>query len=573
MNSNANKMSGNVITDINIILQLSSNDIQNPNIQGHLSVLNTMKHINKIMIINNLDEQDELINKLEKKSKSNPNPLIKEAFKADNPIDIDTSIFDKDSNQNNVIICNSSVKENLKNKLKAKMANTPSQTLDDCVFITYKNNEVINNLELILYALQTNFRTRSNQIVDYDEKLSELLYNTEKLFGFVIRPDITGKNGLTNDEQTIMMNIMTNTRKDKSMYVLNMTDINLELEGGGLLGKLGRKIRRMRGKKTIKSKDIKKAPERGDAEILQKYGKNNKQGQLFLTASQKKGKTASQKIKAKHNKVIKKKDYNLQVRKNYPVSLLLVKDGISSQPEANYKISDFDIVFEHKNLKGLQILDFILYTDVDEPEIDTVMRYMGKTQEDDKSKHSKKYKKRSAGLTPSERKIYKTQKKKRIQDILEKEKADKEKIGLQKLKVQKTMKRKSEDRKKIEENERRKEENEKRKEENERRKEENERRKKAEDAAYKKYIREKKAYAKRGVTKSQKKKQKQQKKIIENIQKRIKQAQKHSNNAKQDIPVINNKDKGEGKGRKRGLLKRFFGIGKNSKKNIRRVSF
>lgn len=548
----------NVVTEINIILQLSKDDLLNGYIPEHLAILNTMKHINKLMIINNLDNQYPDLKNIFKNAQNTQHvsPVLTDEFNTDTSFDIDTSIF-KDINQHNVIICNADKKSKLIQQIEKKKINESNQNLDNIVIITYNNLE---NLNLILYALQTNFRTRSNSKVDYDNELSKLLYKKEKLFGFYLKPveknDNNYKNvsdglGLTNDEQTIMLNIIANTRKDKSMEILNMTDINLNLKGGGLLGNIKRKIRRMRGKKTVKSNEVEKAKrislknKHGNTityhddevdKILNKYGKTSYRDRLTeinKTKSAKKLKESAKINKIKEFKLKEAKkiqNYMLQARNKYELSLLLLKSTIETNKYANYKLTDFDIVMFYNNIQGLKIIDFILYTDVDEPHEDTIMKFYKQNIVINPVINLKKkiYNKRSAGLTNSEKKKYKTQKKKRIQDILIKEQEDKGNVEALKLEAHETMKGKSENRKKMTEKKKMKQ-MQKTKE-------------KDENVAFKAWTRRQKAHAKGQLTKSQKKQNKTTKNAI----------------------IKKNKEENNKKKKNRGFFKRFFGIGKNN---------
>jgi uncharacterized protein YeaC (DUF1315 family) len=340
-------------TDVNIILQLPSKNVS-PDVIQLLTKLNKMGHIKKIMIINNMDNSSIL-----EKGKNTPELQNKGFtdfnFKIDEPLNLDIEIFKNDNTtDNNLIICELSKKKELMNKLNATFKGNTAYSLENAACITYKSEGldavISTKLFIILYALLTNFvpyKTKDNAI---NEKTSKILYGMEKLFGVLLKPDLSGKTGLDKEEQKMMLRIVDNIQKDKSMQLVNMYDINTAEDSnqmqtaGGFLAKI-KNIRHKfkRNKRQTKKSNIVEKVDHVKSKKVKKATKKNLE-QLVI---EDKGKLIAQ--------------------KNYATQFLLMKDIPSPNPYAKYKVNDFDIVMSFKNLRGLEILDFILYTVVGKP--------------------------------------------------------------------------------------------------------------------------------------------------------------------------------------------------------------
>jgi hypothetical protein len=152
-----------------------------------------------------------------------------------------------------------------------------------------------------------------------------------------------------------------------------MTYKNLnDMQGGGIFTKLKQKFRNMRITKNI-----------ADIKVPYNYGKTENIEQIDRQ-------TPTKRSRKTHKKKYKKSKYN-------HISILMEYTKQNTVP--NHNKVDYDIVFSFSNLQGLKIIDFLLYTNVNEPDINTVMRYMGKTSSINSNTHSKKYKRVSAGLS------------------------------------------------------------------------------------------------------------------------------------------------------------------------------
>jgi hypothetical protein len=283
------------VVDYNLILELSPEQLNDPNIKAHLSIINTLEHIKQIIIINNLNNYT-LLEKISlEEEKTTKNKFINEAFYNEKAFPLNIDFFKMTNNipdHHNVIICDVSNKELLLEKINNKIQERihdenyniygdDMYKLSNSPIVSYKTTS---DLEFLLYGLQTHFLPRKSTITKYDKSLNDLLYYTEKQFAVYLKAKsikqltksqilklTSGNNaselvstdeGLDKEEQILLSEIVAKIQTDKSMNLTLLHEIirddTLKV-GGGFFKKVKQKFNQIKNKR--KGKTIKKAPE------------------------------------------------------------------------------------------------------------------------------------------------------------------------------------------------------------------------------------------------------------------------------------------------------------------------
>ena len=369
---------------INIIVQIDSKKINKTNLNDiitNLTILRSMNYVGKLMIIN----EENILDKVQKHSTLEKKDVIyNEAI-----------TMPSIENENTLVLYYFEDKDTIITKLKSKITN-----INNIAMISYKN---LDCLSYILYNLQTCFRTRMGKLVKYNSEFEKI--NKQELLMSIITKEIKSDNKMFN----IIENIIINVRKTTNFKLEFINDINQD--GGGFFGNIKRKIRRLRRKKgeIVTNKNLKQKQTNLNLKI-----KNNK----IELYKNKTSKTNMKYYKYKYKFLLMKRNYNdnnqykinnedNDATKENKKTMQKSKDDYKNSTLNN--VNDYDFVMTFMNDTSLAILDFILFTDVDQPTNNIINRFTKKYT--NYEKHNSKYPLiEKGGLTDNEKIAHKKKK-------------------------------------------------------------------------------------------------------------------------------------------------------------------
>lgn len=403
---------------LNILLSLPDNLTKQELkfIMRELNILRKMRHINSVMVVSNTSSTDStnLYNDVQKLDDVNKENIHTSLLNIQD-IQSNKTIF-----SNLLVICDYDKKNDMITNLK-------NNKLTDYLLITYnkvssfitfvlKVMQVMNpnlvddtrsnviNLLRVLVGLQTCFREPTNEYNRYGFNLGQLL----KLKPYLLYSNNCLSVMLPNNDKNLLSN---NNDRDEILYLENIIDnssktgyiesrtvrVSDDTQIGGKLGSTLKKMfRRNKKMKYTLKKPKKIKTQLTTADIKLKDG-DNRANYSFMKNSptspyagrkvyDSKKITASGKHPMRNSIIAKSADYAKLKKFNnesFPglVNLLIKKIDLS---EKNNSISDkvktleakYDIIFNYSNMNILKLLDFVLFTDVGEPSLSTIKRYI-----------------------------------------------------------------------------------------------------------------------------------------------------------------------------------------------------